>query len=913
MKTLLLQIPIKKTEDVNWSKTLNNYLVSVYGNSSDYQQDIMNFNKLRLDLRGSHADSTGIKMTFKYYSQLELLDLRVPFDTANRSKKLEFKWYDAFDPTEAHKQHSLAFEKASILFNLGAMLAKLAATKYHDAQRSSSTSPESDSSLKESIQLFQQAAGVYDFLRENFLHAPSKDLGQTTIKFLIQLMLAQSQEVFLLKVMSGDTEQKQNSLVAKLCSSASVYYEECYAMSKNAASTSKDSKFDSSGYTIVDTATEDFDYADGDSEQLDTEYDPDNSDEATVVATLNPYWPDSFALKKALYKSLAHYFHGLNQEISKKYGESIAHLSKSLKILNDVSSSTMKSIVQNGGSEAYELLDFCKYQKEVIGIKLKDLEKDNDFIYHEIIPSEATISDIKPLDSAKAISLNNNKVFNEVSESNYNNFLKSVVPIHIHELMSYYSEQKSQFLRNELDLVEVSNEELASALEYLKMPKSLVTLKELLQKSTTSFLENSSGVSSRVVDIASKILASYQNDETNRSQLIDLRQQIFNNVNQVDSILANQVLDASTLKDDLMKVKKSLYDASNSDTKLLNLVNSENSALYKILGAGPDSSEFAQLFEVKAPSRKTNDISLLDMDDSQIASLDINGQIRSLENILHELNSIKLKKNQVIESLKDAIHNDDISDILILNSSVKSVNEIKSVIFEEELKKFDSYANELDKLYSRQKEIVENLTQDWQALSNNPEVKDVRSSSQFKQQTLAQQSERVERFYEENWSTYSEGLSKGVGFYRQLLGIVENIRNRAQNDSKSNIEDRFHAMQINSRQNSYASAGSNNFTTPRRPSDLSYSQAPSQYPVDRTSSQCSFSQYTPQQSNQLTGSLSAQSSGNASYNRPAPALPPKPPKETPSLHPSGTAKPDGLIYNQPSTYLPNMYNFFSNS
>ena len=222
MKTLLLQIPLKKTEDVNWTKTLNNYLVSVYGSSSECQQDLTNFNKLRLDLRGCHADSTGIRLYFKYYSQLELLDLRVPFETANRHKKLEFKWYDAFNPSESYKQHALAFEKASILFNLGALLAKLANSKYQESQRNSSTSSETDGAFKESLQLFQQAAGVYEFLRENFLHAPSKDLGQSTIKFLVRLTLGQAQEVFLLKVISGDTEQKQNSLIAKLCSSASV-------------------------------------------------------------------------------------------------------------------------------------------------------------------------------------------------------------------------------------------------------------------------------------------------------------------------------------------------------------------------------------------------------------------------------------------------------------------------------------------------------------------------------------------------------------------------------------------------------------------------------------------------------------------------------------------------------------------
>lgn len=919
MKTLLLQIPLKKTEDVNWTKTLNNYLVSVYGSSSEYQQDLTNFNKLRLDLRGCHADSTGIRLYFKYYSQLELLDLRVPFETANRHKKLEFKWYDAFNPSESYKQHALAFEKASVLFNLGALLSKFAITKYQESQRNSSTSSEADGAFKESLQLFQQAAGVYEFLRENFLHAPSKDLGQSTIKFLVRLTLGQAQEVFLLKVISGDTEQKQNSLIAKLCSSASVYYDECYSMSKNAADV-KDSKFDSSGYTIVDTATDEFDDFEEDTAPTSSDYDPDSSDLSQVVASLDPYWPDSMFLKKNLYKSLSHYHFALNLENTKKYGEAIAHLTRSLKILNDIDPKFLKNFEKHGGVEAYELLDFCKYQKEVIGIKLNDLEKDNDFIYHEIVPSEATLPEIKPLDSAKAVPLNNNKLFNEVSETNYNNFLKSVVPIHIHELMSYYSEQKAQFLRNELDLVDVSDEELSSALEYMKLPKALVMLKEMLQNASTTSSGSSSEISPEVKNIAMKIQASHQNDITNRKMLVDLRKQIFDSVSEVDSILANQMSDTSVLKDDLMKVKKSLFDASNSDGKLLNLVNSENIALYSILGKGPDSLEFRQLFETKSPSKKSNELSLLDMDETQIANMDIGGRIKVLEETLHEVNLIKQNKKRLIESLKDAIHKDDISDILILNSNVKSVNEIKTVIFEEELKKFDPYGKELDNLLTRQKDLVNKLTNDWQALNSNPEVKDIQSSTQFKQQTMVLQSKKVKEFYDNSWLSYTEGLTKGVGFYKQLLGFVQTLKNRALNNSQASIEDRFRAMSVNSQANAQAPQQHQPSGSGMR---TSFSSGP-QYPLERRQTQGSIGldysssyayQAPPQVPNQYTGTLSAQSSGGASYNRPAPALPPKPPKEGYAQPPQQQpAKPtDGLIYNQPSTYLPNMYNFFSNS
>ena len=86
MKTHLLVIPNKKTEEVNWVKPLNNYLLSIYGNTAQFKDDLYSFNKLRQDIRGVNADSTGLRLYYTYYSQLELIDLRVPFHDVNKSK-----------------------------------------------------------------------------------------------------------------------------------------------------------------------------------------------------------------------------------------------------------------------------------------------------------------------------------------------------------------------------------------------------------------------------------------------------------------------------------------------------------------------------------------------------------------------------------------------------------------------------------------------------------------------------------------------------------------------------------------------------------------------------------------------------------------------------------------------------------
>lgn len=56
---------------------------------------------------------------------------------------------------------------------------------------------------------------MFTYINENFLHAPSTDLNHQTVKTLIAIMLAQSQEVFLERQIA---DEKKPSLLAKLAS-----------------------------------------------------------------------------------------------------------------------------------------------------------------------------------------------------------------------------------------------------------------------------------------------------------------------------------------------------------------------------------------------------------------------------------------------------------------------------------------------------------------------------------------------------------------------------------------------------------------------------------------------------------------------------------------------------------------------
>lgn len=743
MKTSLLAIPVKTTQEVDWAKPLTSYLVSIYGSASEYKEDISQFNKLRNDIIGVHHDSKGIKLYYKYFSKLELIDLRIPI--AGLTKKINFVWFDAFDSTE-HKQSAIPFEKANILFNLGALLASYGNSKYTAGE------------FKDAITLHQQAAGVFQFLNENFLHAPSEDLSQTTVKFLIQLLLAQSQEIFLLKVIDDDLEQKKNSLIAKLCSAASSLFSDCAKLLVEG---------DTSGYSVED-------------------YLEQPEDLSFVSAKIDPKWKSTLEFKSGFYKSLSYYYNGLALESSKKYGESIGNLNKSKDSLESL------SVPEDLD---YILLENYDLQKENLNIKLSLANKDNDLVYNELIPT--LIPDIKPMNSAKVIKIDENETFLQTNENSSLNFLKNVVPINIHELLSYYSEEKAQFLRNEIDLVDVSNEEMSSILDYYKLPQSLREEKVSVDEDTKKKCE--------------EIRQGYQKEVNAKRNIELLRQKIYANINGD------------------INLKKTLYDATNSDNQLNQLIQ-------------PEKQLYDNIILNKIFSQSISDeISLLDLDDL------VHVITKEIEDHLYELNSIKISKAKLIEKLKKAIHNDDISDILIFNSK-KSSAEIKNVIFPQELKKFEPATFELNKLVNEQKELLKLIKDKYSKFQNNSQVKNKANNNRLYQQQLTEQIQDVNRFYP-IWQKYHQGVIRGEGFYEKLFEYSKRNQVRSQ-------------------------------------------QQPG---------------YPNQQQPGYSSPIQQQYSGQSQQRAPQP--PPIQPQSTNSSTNSNTNS--NSIYDQPSTYQPNMYNFFS--
>lgn len=202
----MISIPRKSTDDVDWTSPIRTLISQSYGeNPENYAAECASLHRCRQDaVRGAGSDSTARDLLYKYFGQLELIELRFS------EIRVTFPWRDAFTG-KLTTQTSIAFEKASILYQIASV---------HSAIASSQSRADAEG-LKRAFYYFRTSAGMLGYINDNFLHAPSTDLSREVVRFLVVVILAQATEVFFEKCVE---EKKGSALVAKIGAQAAAMY-----------------------------------------------------------------------------------------------------------------------------------------------------------------------------------------------------------------------------------------------------------------------------------------------------------------------------------------------------------------------------------------------------------------------------------------------------------------------------------------------------------------------------------------------------------------------------------------------------------------------------------------------------------------------------------------------------------------
>ena len=643
--------PLKQTNEIDWVHPIKDYIRQSYGEDPErYSQECATLNRLRQDMRGAGKDSaTGRDLLYRYYGQLELLDLRFPVDESHI--KISFTWfvfpfsfflfffffsftfltqyrYDAFThkPTS---QYSLAYEKASIIFNISAVLS------CHGANQNRAE----DAGLKTAYRSFQASAGMFTYINENFLHAPSTDLSRDTVKTLINVTLAQGQEIFLDK---QTVDQKKPGFLAKLASQAAYLYSQ------------------------VADAMQDF----------------------VSKSVFERVWLIVVQAKAAHMSSLASYFQAIAEEESGSYGVAISRLQFAEKQSTSAigwtkSFPSSPSASSNLGADAgTSLTDIVKHQLVKVQGRLSTLNRDNDFIYHHPVTNEAALPAIAKLPAAKPIPVSELYQGQDIQRIIGPDIFQRLVPMSVTETASLYDEEKAKLIRAEAEKVETANGEMAASLDYLKLPWSLDIVKGGVDEKDINAdpefyrwcheLASAQWSFAKVLDGLQERKSSVLSDLDQCSKQLDLEESVCEKMRakhgadwtQQPSSMLN-----STLRGDIRNYRETINEAGASDSHLLGILRQYETDFNEMRSAG-ENDEPDVLFQraiIQAGAKqsgKNEDPSpavgtLLD-DVYDEGRLSVSQQITKIEELLKKLNLIKRERSQVLKDLKERVSTEKI-------------------------------------------------------------------------------------------------------------------------------------------------------------------------------------------------------------------------------------------------------------
>ncbi|KAJ4363047.1 bck1-like resistance to osmotic shock [Neocucurbitaria cava] len=731
----MISVPLKQTNEIDWVAPLKSYIRSTYGDDPErYSEECATLNRLRQDMRGAGKDSAaGRDLLYRYYGQLELLDLRFPVD--ENHIKISFTWFDAF----THKptaQYSLAYEKASIIFNISAVLSCHAA---HQNRHE-------DVGLKTSYHSFQASAGMFTYINENFLHAPSTDLSRETVKTLIAITLAQAQEVFLEKQIA---DGKKVGLLAKLASQAAFLYTQ---------------------------ATE-------------------GAQENVTNAIFEKVWLLVCQIKSHHMASLAQYYQALADDDANSHGVAICRLQVAEAHAKDASRAA-NAFPNNTPANAnltadtgVTLADMTKKHLANVQEKLAELSKDNDFIYHQGVPNEAALTPVPKLPAAKAIPVSELYQGQDIQRIIGPDIFQKIVPLAVTESASLYDEEKAKLIRAESERVEVANDEMAASLDYLKLPDSLNVLRggmdqdmmvdddfrqwceELAghQPFTTAFDQ----LNSDKAEITTMLDASMKQLDMEESVCEKMRSKYGSEWTQQPSSRLT-----ATLRSDIRNYRGAVDEASTSDAQLYNTFRQCEADFDEMRSAG-ETDEADVLYSramVKAGATKGKSPRPAEgnlIDDDLDEGPTVVDQIGAVEDLLRKLNLVKKERIQILKDLKDKVHSDDISNVLILNK--KAIANQESQLFKAELEKFRPHQNRILQANHKQASLLKELTRTYSDLLKDKRVR----SEQSKYEAYSRQRNTVMTKYRRVYQSFNDlvaGLLRAQNFYSEMKDTVSSLQ-----------------------------------------------------------------------------------------------------------------------------------------
>uniref|UniRef100_A0A8C5EER8 Tyrosine-protein phosphatase non-receptor type 23 n=1 Tax=Gouania willdenowi TaxID=441366 RepID=A0A8C5EER8_GOUWI len=390
-----------------------------------------------------------------------------------------------------------------------------------------------------------------------------------------------------------------------------------------------------------------------------------NTETASMLGKIQKDWKKLVQMKIYYFAAIAH----------------LAYLQSSLDKLNEA--------VKLAKGQPDSVQEALKFTMDVIGGKFNSAKKDNDFIYHETVPSLETLTSVKGAPLVKALPVNPT----DPTVTGPDLFAK-LVPMAAHEASSLYSEEKAKLLRDIMAKIESKNETLEQFMDSLGLEAESVDNLEMYSHIPPILMEKCAALSVRPDTVKSliqsmQVLSGVFTDvESSLREIRDVLEEdeaAERGLQQGGGPTAADVHGAAQalaeIWRDLEKYMEAHEKASFTNTELHRAMNLHISNL-RLLGGPLESLREA-------------------LPQPQLGEEDVAG-LQTMKRILGKVQEMREQRSSLEKQLRDLIQQDDITSTLVTS---------ERQIFEEQLKKYEQVKVYIEQNLSAQENILKALTE----------------------------------------------------------------------------------------------------------------------------------------------------------------------------------------------------------
>ncbi|XP_066141791.1 tyrosine-protein phosphatase non-receptor type 23 [Euwallacea fornicatus] len=485
-------------------------------------------------------------------------------------------------------------------------------------------------------------------------------------------------------------------------------------------------------------------------------------------------WVKYLQFKIAYHRCVSLLFQGQQAEELQKMGERLAFYQGACEYLQEASKYL-------SSKQQKELGDALAFTTDVVEGKRKAAKNENEYIYHEEVPDLTNLQEVKGASLVKGIEFNVNDP--EVSGPD---IFQRLVPMEAHEAASVYSEKKAEVLRNMGQRLEIKDQALVEFMSSMQL--------DLLTK-----MHQATGIPQELIDRAASLSAqpmAIQSLIDEMARLSNIYHDVEANLSEIDSLLKDEEENERNYQEVMGKRPPSIIttDLAREASKYKEAhtkANESNETLSKAMMTHLENLKILQK-PIKELQQKLPSVELPD------SNIDQN-VLKELEMLNSKVDEMKSQRAMLWAQLRDAIHNDDITNALVTKQPNQSLEEV----FRTQLDKHGQLIEVLDQNLAAQDNIKKAFIECYAKAVN---------TRRYIQDVIQKRNSTIQALITSH-DSYDDLLAKamkGVEFYRKLEVNVSKLLQRIKSASKVQQEEREQMLSKNPGQKDEVSLGITN-------------------------------------------------------------------------------------------------------